>query len=81
MMDSYMVHRSARADQAGDGVGVEPGGFTPFPRPFDQAQGGELVEPQARDPERSRRAGGRSRRWCNRLATRLEENFCEVIRK
>ena len=79
-MDSYMVHRSARADQAGDGVGVEPGGFTPFPRPFDQAQGGELVEPQARDPERSRRAGGRGVA-IPRLATRLEENFCEVISK
>ena len=54
MMDSYMVHRSARADQAGDGVGVVPGGFTP-------SGGGGVAIP--------------------RLATRLEENFSEVISK
>ena len=52
------VHHSALAGRVRAGVGVEPGGFTPLHRPFDQAQGGEPVEPQAQDGERSRTAGG-----------------------
>ncbi len=51
MMDSKKVHQSARAGQAGDGVGATPvawGGFTPLLR---QAQDGEsrpgVIEPLA----------------------------------
>jgi hypothetical protein len=58
VMKSPKVHlagctRSVRL-RDGVGVGATPaawGGFTSLPRPFDQAQGGEPAEPQARDGE------------------------------
>ncbi len=69
-MDSQKVHHSDHAGQAGAGVGATPvawDGFTSLPR-------------QARDPERSRRAGGRSRFWRDRLAKWPGSASCEVIK-